>query len=411
MPKRIPPLTDKQCKAHAYNPNGGNDLFDGGGLYLRATPAGSKLWHLAYRLAGKERTLSIGPYPEVGLPAARQARDEAKSLVREGKDPVQVRRSAKAQAAVAAKNTFGAVSQQWFDVARQGWKSASHAEKTRSRIDRFLLPALASRPIGDITKDEIRAVIDKALISGTETAHRVLSIAHDVFAFAQANDYTANDPTIGLRKAMPKRSQKSFATVTEPRRVGEILRILYGCGGRVSPQVLAALKLAPLLFVRPGELQKAEWAHIDLDRARWQLPAKKMKMSIDHIVPLPTQAVVILRELHMLTGRGKFVFQGLRGGDTSISEATLLAAMRRMDIPKEELVTHGFRHMAMTLLKGMGFNREHVDRQLAHQQQGSEAKYDFATFLPERIKMMQAWADYLDGLRTGADVIPINRTA
>lgn len=401
MPKLAPRITNLSCHNAKANTNGSpRKLSAGGGMYLFITPK-SKTWRMDYRFMDKRQTITLGTYPAMSLKAAEIKRDEAQALLAQQRNPIVERKASAAIASVAAASTFEVVARVWFEQRKSSW-TAGTAERAIGRLERFLFPYIGNRPIANVTPPEILALLLKAQESGSETAHRVLSLAKRVFEFAIATCQTRFDPTIGIRGALPKRQTIGFATVTDPRRVSEILQVTHGYT-RGTPAVTAALKLAPMLFVRPGELRQAEWAEIDLENAVWRIPAAKMKMRIEHVVPLSIQAVAILEGLRPLTQRSRYVFPNERSRERPMSENAVLAALRTLGIPKEELVGHGFRHMATTLLRELGFRDELVDRQLAHKAGGSRAlsRYDFSTFLPERIIMMQRWSDYLEQLRQG----------
>lgn len=400
MPKLAPRLTDLACRNARANTNGSpRKLSAGGGMYLFVTPM-SKTWRMDYRFLDKRQTITLGTYPATSLRAAETKRDEAQVLLAQQRNPMAERRASVAAANTAAASTFEVVARAWYEQRRTSW-TVGTAERAIARLERFLFPYIGSQPIADITPQEVLTPLSKAQKSGVETAYRVLALARQVFAYGIATNRTRFDPTIGMIGALPKRQNKGFATVTDPRRVSQILQITYNYNG--TPPVAAALKLAPILFVRPGELRQAEWAEIDLEGAVWRIPATKMKMRIEHVVPLSTQAVAILKDLMPLTQRSRYIFPNERSRERAMSENAVLAALRTLGIPKEELVGHGFRHMATTLLREQGFRDELVDRQLAHKAGGGRAlaRYDFSKLLPERTAMMQTWSDYLDQLRIG----------
>lgn len=400
MPKISARLTDLACRnAKCHSDGSPRKLAAGGGLYLFITPK-SKTWRMDYRFLNKRKTITLGTYPVVLLKAAEARRDEVKVMLDQNLDPLEQRRLAVARDTAAAANTFEAIAKTWFEQRKAGW-TESTAEKQMGRLERFIFPYIGSRSIASIEPPELVSLLKKIPDTQTETMHRVLAIMRQVFTYAIASGCTKFDPTTGVGDALPKRRSNGFATVTDPRRIGEILRMIFGYSG-ATVSVAAALKLAPMLFVRPGELRAAMWSEIDLEGAIWRIPATKMKMRIEHIVPLSKQAVAVLRELHPHTRLSAYVFPNERSRARPMSENAVLSALRTMGIPKEELVGHGFRHMATTLLKEKGYRHEVVERQLAHKVGGStaSARYDFATLLPERTIMMQEWSDYLDGLRT-----------
>jgi integrase len=385
-------------------------LADGGGLYLEVMPTGAKYWRMKYRHGGKEKRLALGVYPDVSLIAARAAREAARKLLAHGTDPGAVRKAIKAErieAAAVAADTFEAVAREW--MARQDVAEVT-ANKTRWILETCLFPEIGSRPIAAVTARELLDALRKVEATGKlETAKRAKIKAGQVFRYAVLEGKATSDPTTALRKALKAPTGKHHAAVTDPLKIGELLRAIDGFTGQ--PATLAALKLAPLVFVRPGELRQAEWVEFDLDGAIWRVPGVKMKMGAAHLVPLSSQAVAILRELHPLTGDGRYLFPGLRTASRPMSENTVNAALRRLGYTGEEMTGHGFRSMAATRLNEMGWNADAIERQLAHAESNKvrEAYTHAAQYLDDRTRMMQAWADYLDGLRAGGKVIAINR--
>ncbi len=381
-------------------------LFDSGGLYVEVSPSGGKWWRLKYRSNGKEKRLSLGVYPRVGLKEARQRRDSARKLLADGIDPGVARKTSKTASAEAGSNSFEAVAREWFAKFSPNW-TPDHADRIIRRFERDMFPWIGGRPIGEVTAPELLAALRRIEGRGAvETAHRVMQNCSQVFRYAVATGRAERDPSGDLRGALPPVKAKHFASLTDPKVIGELLRAVNGYQGSFITQ--CALKLAPLVFVRPGELRKAEWSEFDLDAAEWRIPAARMKMKAQHIVPLSAQAVAILRELRPLTGRGRYVFPGVRTKDRPMSENTINAALRRLGYTTDQMTGHGFRSMASTLLNEQGWHRDAIERQLAHAERNAvRAAYNYAEHLPERRKMMQAWADYLDGLKTGADVVAI----
>jgi len=386
-------------------------LADGGGMYLEVTPGGAKYWRLKYRVAGREKRLALGVYPTVSLSAARQGCQEAHRLLAQGIDPGVARKAAKQQrveVATAARDTFEAVAREW--MARQEVAEVT-ANKTRWILETFLFPEIGGRPIAEVTPRELLTALRKIEESGKlETAKRAKIKAGQVFRYALLEGKAESDPTASLRGALKAPKGNHHAAVTDPTRMGELLRSINGFAGQ--PVTLAALKLAPLVFVRPGELRNAEWGELDLDGAIWRIPGEKMKMGAAHLVPLSTQAVAVLRELYPLTGDGRYVFPGLRTSSRPMSENTVNAALRRLGYSGDEMTGHGFRSMAATRLNEMGWNADAIERQLAHAESNKvrDAYTHAAQYLDERTRMMQAWADYLDELRAGGRVIPIRQT-
>ena len=376
-------------------------LFDGGGLFLLVTPKGSKWWRFKYRVNGKEKLLSLGVYPEVSLKDAREARDAHRKLMKSGLDPGVHRKVQKAAAVARAANSFEAVAREWWTKHSPRW-AKSHSDRTLRRLERDVFPWVGGRPIAEITPPELLTVLRRTEARGAlETAHRVRRTCSDVFRYGIATGRTERDPAADLLGALPPVRSGRFPAITDPAAIGDLLQALDGYQGSVVTR--CALRLAPLVFVRPGELRGAEWAEFDLDGAMWRIPGKRMKSRNEHLVPLSRQAVELLRELHPLTGRRRHVFPGVRSTDRAMSSNTLNAALRRLGYEKDVMVAHGFRSMASTLLNEQGWNRDAIERQLAHAERDeTRAAYHRAQYLEERRRMMQAWADYLEGLRERA---------
>lgn len=385
-------------------------LFDGGGLFLLVQPNGARYWRLKYRVDGKEKLLALGVYPTVTLADARQRREDARKLLANGSDPSAMKQAAKAkrlEAAIVVADTFEAVAREW--MARQEVAEVT-ASKSRWILESFLFPEIGSLPIAEVTPrvllDALRKIEGRGLL---ETARRAKIKAGQVFRSALREGKAEADPTASLRGALKAPRGEHRATITDPAKIGELLRAIECFSGQYV--TLCALKLAPLVFVRPGELRKAEWAEFDLDGAIWRIPGERMKMKAPHIVPLSSQAVDLLRDLHRLTGTERYVFPGVRTASRPMSENTVNAALRRLGYAKDEMTGHGFRSMAASRLNEMGWNADAIERQLAHKEPNKvRAAYTHAAhYLEERTRMMQAWADYLDGLRNGAVVIPLHR--
>lgn len=383
-------------------------LSDERGMFLLVNPSGSKWWRLKYRIDGKEKLLSLGVYPDVSLKVARARRDEARKLIADGIDPSLTRQVQKAAKTERAANSFEAVAREWFAKFSPEW-AISHSSKILRRMEKDMFPWIGARPIADITARELLAVLRRMEGRGAvETAHRARQTCGQVFRYAIATGRADRDVAADLRGALQPAIATHHASITEPKAIGALLRDLAAYQG--APVTKAALQLAPLVFLRPGELRRAEWAEIDLDGAEWRIAAAKMKARVQHIVPLSKQAVRILRELHPLTGEGRNVFPGVRTNDRPMSENTVNAALRRLGYTNDEMTGHGFRSMASTLLNENGWNRDAIERQLAHGERDAvRAAYNYAEFLPERRKMMQWWADYLTNLAKGGDVIPMKR--
>ena len=374
-------------------------LYDGDGLYLQVTPSGGKWWRFKYRFADKEKLLSVGTYPEIGLKEARARREAGRKLVAEGVDPSENRKANKAARVERDANSFEVVAREWFAKFASSWVS-SHGDRIVARFERDIFPKMGGRPIAEINALELLTVVRHIEKRGAlETAHRALGDCGRVFRYAVATGRAERDPSGDLRGALTPVKGEHFAAVTEPSNVGALLRALNGYQG--TQTVAAALRLAPMVFVRPGELRNALWADIDLDAAEWRYHVTKTDS--DHIVPLARQAVEILRDLHALTGHGQYVFPGARTNGRPMSDNAILAAMRRLGISKEEMSGHGFRAMARTILdEVLNVRVDLIEHQLAHAVRDANGRaYNRTAHLPERRKMMQQWADYLDQIATG----------
>ncbi|MBO2952109.1 integrase arm-type DNA-binding domain-containing protein [Burkholderia pseudomallei] len=381
-------------------------LFDGGGLYLEIAPSGGKWWRLKYRFGGKEKRYSLGVYPEVTLATARKKRDEAREKLAAGIDPGEAKKVEKRASLLAAAHSFEVVARGWMDERKTTVEPAQHA-KTLARMENDVFPWLGKRPIAEIDAPEILVVLKRVDGRGARfTAHRIRSEISRVFRYGIKEGHCKADPARDLVDAIPPAQTTHFASITEPEKVGEMLRAFDGFTGTFP--VLCALKLAPMLFVRPGELRKAEWAQFDLDKGEWRYFVNKTKT--DHLVPLAAQAVTILRELHALTGEGVYVFPGARDRNRPMSEAAINAALRRLGYDtRTEITGHGFRAMARTILhEELEEKPEVIEHQLAHTVPDSLGRaYNRTKFIKARRSMMQQWADYLDKLKAGAEIIPI----
>lgn len=401
------PLTDVEVK-RAKATDKPVKMSDGGGLFLlvqSTDPKDSKYWRLAYRFAGKQKTLALGVYPDVSLKDARQRRDDARKLLADGVDPGENRKAVKAAKTERAANSFEVVAREWFEKFKPGW-AATHADKIIQRLEKDVFPWLGGRPIAEITAPEILQCLRRIENRGAlDTAHRAHQNCGQVFRYAVQTGRAVRDPSGDLRGALPSPKREHYAAITEPKAVAELLRAVDGFRGTFIVQ--CALKLAPLFFVRPGELRQAKWADFDLEKAEWRYLVTKTKT--EHLVPLASQALAALRELHALTGGGVYVFPG-RDPKKPMSSAAVNAALRRMGYDtKTEITGHGFRAMARTILhQEIGIAPEVIEHQLAHRVPDVlGTAYNRTKFLPERRKMMQQWADYLDKLKAGADVIPL----
>jgi len=398
-------LTDKTIKSLAPGEKTTRH-FDAGGLYLEVAPSGGKWWRLKFRYGGKEKRLSFGTYPVISLREARERRDDAKKMLANGIDPSAARKEEKAESR-AAGETFEVISREWHGSFLKGLTARSAGEILH-RLERDVFPWVGHKPIRDVTAPDLLAVVRRIESRGApETARRVLQYLSRIGRFAVATGRAERDAAADLRGALPPANKKHFSTLTDPKDIAGLLRAIDAYQG--SFIVLCALKLAPMVFVRPGELRKAEWTEFNLDDAEWRIPAERMKMRELHIVPLAKQCVVILKELHPLTGNGKYLFPSVRSVARPISENTLNGALRRLGYTKEEICAHGFRSMASTLLNEQGWNRDAIEKQLSHGERDAiRASYNFAQYLPERRKMMQGWADFLEGLKAGAKVTPLH---
>jgi len=407
MPKRIVPLSDIQVvkvKPQAKQIT----LFDGGGLFLLVTPTGGKLWRLKYRFGGKGKLLALGSYPEVSLAEARRRRDGARKNIAQGIDPAGLRKAQK-QAETEEKETFEVIAREWHVKYTPTW-APGHAAKVFRNLERDLFPWIGSRPINEIKAPELLSALRRIESRGAlDTAHRVRTIASQVFRYAVATGRAERNPATDLIGALPPTIDKHLPSITDPKEVAPLLRSLDSYQG--SFVVQCALRLAPLLFVRPGELRKAEWSEVDLDEATWNIPGEKMKMGEPHLVPLSKQAVAILQELKPLTGHGKYVFPSGRSFVRPMSENAVNAALRRMGYDKGTMTGHGFRAMARTILdEVLHIRPDYIEHQLAHAVRDPLGRaYNRTAHLEERRIMMQKWADYLDGLKAGAVIIPLKR--
>lgn len=383
-------------------------LTDERGLSIQIQPSGGKWWRFRYRFNGTAKMISFGVYPDVGLKDARERRDAARKLLADGVDPGEHRKAVKASKIERAANSFEVIGREWFEQKRLTWV-ASHADKIIRRLENDVFPWLGGKAIAEITAPEVLTVLRRIEGRGTlDTAHRAGGNCSQIFRYAIATGRAERDPVPDLRGALPPARGGNFAAITEPAKVAELLRAIDGFRGTFV--VKSALLLAPLLFVRPGELRKAEWVGFDLEKAEWGYFVTKTKT--DHLVPLASQAVAILKELHALTGHGRYVFPG-RDPQKAMSEAAVNAALRRMGYDtKEEITGHGFRAMARTILhEKLHQKPEVIEHQLAHTvPDANGTAYNRTKFLKERRAMMQLWADYLEKLKAGADVIPIDRT-
>lgn len=420
MAKRIPLLTPSQVqnakpKATPYK------LRDPGGLFLLVNSDGSKWWRHDYRrpMTGMRNTLALGTFPEVSLKRAREKHAEARKLLADGIDPAAQRAAMKAASIEAAANSFEAVAREWLEIKSREWVDET-AKRATAWLENNVFPVIGKRPIGELEYNApaLLDVLQRMVKRGAvDSAHRVREHMGSVFRYAIATGRAKHDPVADLRDALPKAQGRNFAALTKPDDIAGLLRAIDGYQG--SPVTRAALQLSPLVFQRPGEVRQAEWVNIDLEAGEWRVPALVQKLkkaekenvrTPDHIVLLSSQAVAILRELQPLTGRGRYVFPGARDRDRPMSNNAVRSALRRLGYTGEEMTAHGFRHMASTRLNEMSrWNPDAIEAALAHKMQGVRGIYaGRAKFLDERRRMMQEWADYLDALRAGGNVVPIN---
>jgi len=403
-------LTDtfvKQVK-HTGKPTGDKHT-DGGGMYLLVKAAG-RYWRMDYTHADKRKTLALGTYPEVSLLKARQRRDKARELLAEGVDPSAEKKAAKQAGIATAANTFEVVAREWLNKTQNDRMASTHTKVT-TWLEKDVFPFIGKMPISTMgPRDVLGALRHMEGRGALDSVQRVKQICGQVFRYAVASGSAERDVTQDLKGALAKHAAENFAAITEPKHAGELMRSIFAYSGH--PYTVAALKLTPLVFVRPGELRTAEWVEIDLDAAEWRIPGSKMKMKVDHLVPLSTQAVEVLRGMHPLTGHGKYVFPGLRTGERPMSENTINGALRAMGYAQEVHSAHGFRAMARTIMDEVLNQRvDLIEHQLAHKvKDANGTAYNRTAHLPARREMMQTWADYLDKLRIGADVIQL-RTA
>ena len=404
------PLTDRAA-GNAKPGEKPYKLFDSEGLYLLVQPAGAKYWRLKYRFAGKEKLLSLGVYPAVSLKQARDKRAKARVSLAEGRDPSAERQTEKQSQKLTSANTLQTVAEEWHHKNVHSW-STEYAGWVMRALKADIFPWLGSRPITQIEAPDLLQALRRIEGRGAiVTTHRVRNNLEQIYGYAIACGLASRNPAADLRRALkPAPEKQHHASVKDPKGVGELLRAIASYKGSFITK--CALRLAPLAFVRPGELRKAEWTEFNLEAGEWRIPCERMKTRVPHIVPLASQAVAIVRDIQPLTGTGKFVFPSSRSRSEPMSENTINAALRRLDYSSGEMTGHGFRSMASTLLNEAGWNRDAIERQLAHGEKDKvRAAYNAAEFLPLRRQMMQAWADYLDGLAAGGDVIPIKHVA
>jgi len=405
-------LTDIQAKK-AQPKDKAYKLTDGSGMYLQVTPKGGKWWRFKYLFEGKEKLLSLGTYPDISLAEARNRRHDARTLVAKGIDPSADRKATKEKKAELSANSFEVVAMEWHknQVSNKAW-SEDHAATIKTRLEKDVFPWIGTKPIVEVTAKDIKAILDRVRSRGViETARRVRTIMGQVYTYAISTDRANYDISAGFKSYLPatSKTRKHMAAVTDPKELPPLLRAMDSYQGGLAAQ--CALKLLPLVFVRPGELRHMEWVEIDLDAAEWNIPGEKMKMGLPHLVPLCRQAVEILQEIKPLTGHGKYVFPSTRSFSRCMSDNTINAAFRRMGFDGETITGHGFRATARTILdEVLDYRVDFIEHQLSHAVKDANGRaYNRTAFLPQRRKMMQAWADYLGGLKVGAKVLPLKR--
>lgn len=407
-------LTDADCKNAVCPPNKKQARYpDSGGMYLQVSPAGSRRWFLKYRIGGKEKQLALGSYPDVSLKSARLARDAAKLQKSEGYDPVQARKVEKLKATRTSGDTFKAIALEWYAKQAPQW-SDSHAGRMLRQLERDLFPWIGERPIEQIHAMELLAALQKVEERGAlETADRALMLARQVWDYwLPTADVQQRNITEGLKARLTPYRGKNFAAILDPARMGGLMRAIKGYKG--GPIVRTALQLTPLLYQRPGNLRMMEWAELDLDAAMWTIPSMKMKRNKQgkeqgeaHTVPLPTQAITLLRAIHPLTGHGRYVFPGERSHDRPLSDNSVRSALYSLGFGKEQS-WHGFRASARTMLVDeLNIDWQVIEANLAHAKKDANGtSYNRTKYIAQRFEMIQQWADYLDKLARGADVIP-----
>lgn len=376
-------------------------LYDEKGLFMIVRPNGAKWWRYKYRFAKRHREISMGIYPDVSMKQARKKRDAARVLVADGTDP-----SAKRQAEKDAGNdTFKALTIEW--IKQQPW-TADSVKRITGRFEKHVFPWLGNRLITEITPPDLKVVIKRVEKRGkVDTARRILNTCDRIFCYAVADGRAERSPAQDIRGVIKTVKTQHLATITDEKEVGALLRAIDGYkGGFIAT---SALKLAPLVFTRPGELRRAEWSEIDLDGAIWRIPGEKMKRGITHLVPLSEQAIAILKEIQPLTGDGQYVFPSVRSKKRAMSENTITGALRRLGYTGKQMTGHGFRSMASTMLHEQQWPSDAIERQLAHAVGGVKGVYNYAQHLDIRTEMMQSWADYLDGLKAGGQVVAIGK--
>lgn len=404
------PLTDKAIR-NAKPSEKPRKLSDGSGLYLLLQPNGARWWRFKYRHSGKEKLLSLGTYPDTGLKDAREKCATARKLMANGVDPGEQRKAEKAAGVERGANSFEVIAREWVTKQSGTWVP-THTSKIMLRLENDLFPWIGARAIAELTAPDILNCLRRVEARGAvESAHRILQNCSQIFRYAIATGRTARDPAADLRGALTPVKPTHHSAITDPSAVGGLLRSIDAYHGSLVTR--CALQLAPLLFVRPGELRQAEWAEFDLDAGQWNIPAERMKMREPHLVPLASQAVAILRELHAFTSQSRYVFPSARTRQRPMSNNAVLSALRRMGYAKDEMSGHGFRAMARTILDEVLHVRpDYIEHQLAHAVRDPNGRaYNRTAHLRDRKAMMQQWADYLDSLRTDGTTVPLGPEA
>lgn len=379
--------------------------FDSRGLYLLVTDKGARYWRFRYHFDRKEKVLALGVYPDVGLADARDKREDARKLLGKGIDPNAQRKADTRARLIASEGTFRAVAEEWLEAGcpgaarSKGPPTESTIGQLRQRLTKYVYPRVGHRPMIDITLADLRCVISPISKKELhETAHRIRSLCERIYGYAIATERAERNIAADLRYTIsPIPKTKGFAAIIKPKPFGDLLRAIDGYEGHMA--TMSALKLAPLVFVRPGELRMAEWEEVDIKEKKWSIPDHRMKEGQPHNVPLSQQAIEIIKGLHQLTGRGKYLFPSIRSAQRPMSDNTLNAALRRLGYDKKQMTVHGFRKSAATMLADLGYSKEWVETQLAHKRPGVEGIYNKAHLLEQRTKMMQDWADYLDEIK------------
>jgi len=408
MPKLAKPLTDTQVRTAKPRDGKTYTLADGGGMYLEVSAAGTKIWRMSYRQEnGKQNRLTFGSYPEISLQEARAKRADARKLLADGIDPAKSKREEKQAKAIAAANTFESVARSWLEKTTAS-RATTTQEKVTNWLQKDVFPFIGNMPISLIKPLDILTAVQKMEARGAiDSSHRVKQICGQVLRYGVAVGLAERDVTVDLKGALSVAVKTNYASITEPKQVAELMRAIHQYSGHAF--AVAALKLSPLVFVRPGELRSAEWSEINFEKAEWRIPGIKMKMGMDHVVPLSTQALDILKSVHPMSGHRKYVFPSIRTSERCMSENTINAALRSLGYTKEMMTAHGFRAMARTIMdEVLGERVDFIEHQLAHAVKDPNGRaYNRTAHLPARREMMQRWADYLDNLREGATILAL----